>query len=72
MVVWKIRNYKMQKYLSLMGPLSTYFIWDDDGDVWSSYKEVKEFIDSKVIENAELVQYKITEISRKKIERKEV
>jgi len=67
MVVWKIRNYSNQLYLSLLGPLTNHFMWDEEGTTWSSYNEVKDFIDQKTIENAELVQYKVTEISSSKI-----
>jgi len=42
-------------------------MWDEEGTTWSSYNEVKDFIDQKTIENAELVQYKVTEISSSKI-----
>ena len=61
-VFWKIRNVKTQKYLTSNG------FWDETGYLWRSHNDVQDFIDIFHPADSELVQFKVTEISAKKIE----
>jgi hypothetical protein len=66
MVVWKIRNRKTQEYLLLIGEKNS--MWDEVGTTWSTYTQVMKWLDRFTTpENSELVQFKITEISRKEL-----
>lgn len=66
MVVWKIRNDKTQEYLERIGEKNS--MWDQVGTTWSSYKEVTSWLERfSAPEDSSLVQFKIIEISSRKL-----